>query len=233
MNDTRGKIHLEKTSVSLNGRTILHDVSFLADASEVHCVIGPNGSGKSTLLRVLSGDIPVEGLTLAGTNMKHLSTVERARLRSVMRTSVRPDFPYSVFDVVSWALLGTTTSKQEDVSQQVNNALTQLGIADLAQRPVNQLSTGQLTKVNIASVLLQGAGIILADEPEAALDPVARVDAWTQLASRKFTTIIATHSLDLVQKFATHVTAIKSGEIVYSCAAKELSLDDLLAAYRN
>jgi len=62
---------------------------------------------------------------------------------------------------------------------------------------------------------------------------VARVDAWTQLTSQKATTVIATHSLDLVQKFATHVTAIKSGEIVYSCAAQELSLDDFLAAYRK
>lgn len=231
MSNTPGSIALESTSIVLNGRTILNDVSFEAKAGDVHCVIGPNGSGKSTLLRVLAGDIPVQGLTLDGTNMKQLSTAQRALHRSVMRTTARPDFPYSVFDVVSWALLGRENSDSNAASQQVQEVLARLGIADLAQRPINQLSTGQITKANIASVLLQNAGIVLADEPEAALDPVARVEAWKNLTSDDFTTVIATHSLDLVQEFATHVTAIKNGYIEFSRPIMELTFGDLSSVY--
>jgi len=231
MSEIRGTIALPATNVVLNGRAILNEVAFEANAGDVHCVIGPNGSGKSTLLRVLAGDIPTEKLTVDGINMKKLSTSERARHRSVLRATIRPDFPYSVFDVVSWALLGSKDSDQNAASRRVHEALNQVGIAELAQRPVNQLSTGQITKVNIASVVLQKAGIVLADEPEAALDPVARVEAWRHLTAGDFTTVIATHSLDLVQEFGTHVTAIKNGRIQFSGPLAQLTISDLSSVY--
>jgi ABC-type cobalamin/Fe3+-siderophores transport system ATPase subunit len=231
MSDLRGHIKLEPTSVRLNGQVILHDVTFEANAGDVHCVIGPNGSGKSTLLRVLAGDLVVEALTIGGNNLQSLTASERAHHRSVLRSTARPDFPYSVFDVVSWALLSKPETAQ--TKNHVTDVLERVGIADLADRPVTQLSTGQLTKVNIASTLLQDAGIVLADEPEAALDAVARVEVWEELTKGHFTAIIATHSLDLVQQFATHVTAIKHGLIAFSCLAKDLSRDDLQAVYRD
>jgi len=233
MSDQTGNITLQVTSVVLNGRTILNDVSFKAHAGDVHCIIGPNGSGKSTLLRVLAGDTRVDGLTYDNFNVSTLTTAQLARHRSVMRPTVRPDFPYSVFDVVSWSLLGSADSIQDGVVRRghILEALSQGGIADLAARPVTQLSTGQLTKVNIASVLLQNASIVFADEPEAALDPVARVEAWQLLTSQAFTSVIATHSLDLVMQFATQVTAIKDGHILYSRPKNELTMDELKSTY--
>ena len=233
MSNFSGHIALKPTTVTLNGRTILTDVLFKASAGEVHCVIGPNGSGKSTLLRVLAGDIPVDGLTYANFEVKTLNTAQRAKYRSVMRANVRPDFSYSVSDVVSWSLLANSASSLGPgaTRDRVLDALTQAGIADLADRPVTQLSTGQLTRVNIASVLVQNASIILADEPEAALDPVARVEAWQLLTSGPATAVIATHSLDLVLEFATHVTSIKDGCILYSRPIDELSMNDLKSVY--
>lgn len=233
MNNARGHIHLASTNVELNRRAILHDVMFHANPGDVHCVIGANGSGKSTLLRVLSGDIPVKGLMLNETDMNDLSISERARIRSVLRPSVRPDFPYLVSDIVAWALLRTRSPQPEkgSTSDQVLTVLGTVGIAELADRPVTQLSTGQLTKVNIASVLLQNAGIVFADEPEAALDPVARIDAWNHLTSGDFTAVIATHSLDLVMQFATHITAVKAGRVVFTAQRQEVTIEDLQKIY--
>jgi len=233
MSNQTGNITLGSTSVILNERKILNDVSFKANAGDVHCIIGPNGSGKSTLLRVLAGDIYVEGLTYGNINVKTMPSAQRAQLRSVVRPTVRPDFPYSVFDVVSWSLLGSAKANRDGVARRehILETLTQVGIAELAGRPVTQLSTGQLTKVNIASVLLQNASIVFADEPEAVLDPVARVEAWELLTAQKFTTVIATHSLDLVMQFATHITAIKSGQILYSRATSDLTIDELKSTY--
>jgi len=233
MSNVSSHIVLKPTTVTLNGRAILTDVSFEAGAGDVHCVIGPNGSGKSTLLRVLTGDIPVDGLTYDNFDENTLNTVQRAKYRSVMRANVRPDFSYSVSDVVSWSLLANSASSlgAGATKDRVLDALTQAGIADLAERPVTQLSTGQLTKVNIASVLLQNASSIFADEPEAALDPVARTEAWQLLTSGTATAVIATHSLDLVLEFATHVTAIKDGRILYSRPIGELNMDELKSVY--
>jgi iron complex transport system ATP-binding protein len=233
MSKVSGRIALQPTTVILNGRTILTDVAFEAGAGNVHCVIGPNGSGKSTLLRVLAGDVQVDGLTYDTFKVNALNPAQRAQYRSVMRANVRPDFSYSVFDVVSWSLFGDSASALgfEAIKDRVRESLSQAGIADLAERPVTQLSTGQLTKVNIAAVLLQNASIIFADEPDAALDPVARVEAWQTLTSGPATAVIATHSLDLVHEFATHVTAIKAGRILYSRPIGELSLDELKSVY--
>jgi iron complex transport system ATP-binding protein len=233
MSNFSGNIELQPTTVALSGRTILTDVSFKAGAGDVHCVIGPNGSGKSTLLRVLTGDIPSDGLTYANVDVSTLNTAQRARYRSVMRANVRPDFSYSVFDVVAWSLLSNSADSLDSrtTKDRVIDVLQQVGIEDLAGRPVTQLSTGQLTKVNIASVLLQNASIIFADEPEAALDPVAREDAWQLLTSGPATAVIATHSLDLVLEFATHVTAIKDGRILYSRPIGELSMNELKSVY--
>ena len=233
MSDQTGHITLGSTSVILNGRKILNDVSFRTNAGDVHCIIGPNGSGKSTLLRVLAGDIRVDSLIYDNITVSTLNVAHLARHRSVMRSTVRPDFPYSVFDVVSWSLMESVDAIKEGVdrSKQALKALSQVGLADLASRPVTQLSTGQLAKVNIASVLLQRASFCFADEPEAVLDPIARVEAWELLTAHKCTTVIATHSLDLVMQFATHVTAIKDGHILYSRPKNELTIDELKSTY--
>jgi len=239
MSNFGSRITLGSTNVSLNGRPILHEVAFEAGAGDVHCIIGPNGSGKSTLLRVLTGDIGVDGLSYDDINVRDLTPAQRAEYRSVLRPSVRPDFPYAVADVVSWSQLREARSDNSGVtwsntgSNTVREALTRVGILDLADRPITQLSTGQLTKVNIASVLVQDATIVFADEPEAALDPVARVDAWQLLTSGEFTSVIATHSLDLVLEFATHVTAIQNGRVIYTRPASELTMGDLKAVYQS
>jgi ABC-type cobalamin/Fe3+-siderophores transport system ATPase subunit len=235
MSNFGSRITLGPTNVSLNGRPILHEVEFEAGAGDVHCIIGPNGSGKSTLLRVLTGDIDVDGLSYDDINVRDLTPSRRAEYRSVLRPSVRPDFPYAVADVVSWSQLSDARSDNSGVtgSNTVPEALTRVGILDLADRPITQLSTGQLTKVNIASVLVQDATIMFADEPEAALDPVARVEAWQLLTSGDFTSVIATHSLDLVLEFATHVTAIQNGRVIYTRPASELTMGDLKAVYQS
>jgi ABC-type cobalamin/Fe3+-siderophores transport system ATPase subunit len=235
MSNLGSTITLGSTNVSLNGRPILHNVDFEAGAGDVHCIIGPNGSGKSTLLRVLTGDIDVDGLSYDDINVRGLTPARRAEYRSVLRPSVRPDFPYSVADVVSWSQLREARSDNSGVtgSNTVREALTRVGILDLADRPITQLSTGQLTKVNIASVLVQDATILFADEPEAALDPVARVEAWRLLTAGDFTSVIATHSLDLVLEFATHVSAIKNGRVVFSQLIQDTSLDDMRSVYRS
>ena len=233
MNNLGSRITLGPTNIALNGRQILHDVTFEAGAGDVHCIIGPNGSGKSTLLRVLTGDIDVDGLSYNDINVRDLTPAQRAEYRSVLRPSVRPDFPYAVADVVSWSQFSDARSDQAGVtrSNTVREALTRVGILDLADRPITQLSTGQLTKVNIASMLVQDATIVFADEPEAALDPVARVDAWQLLTFGDFTSVIATHSLDLVLEFATHVSAIQNGRVAFSRPTTELTMADLKSVY--
>jgi len=239
MNNLGSRITLRPTNVTLNGRQILHDVEFEAGAGDVHCIIGPNGSGKSTLLRVLTGDIDVDGLSYDEINVRDLTPSRRAEYRSVLRPSIRPDFPYAAADVVSWSQLRDARTDQAGItgsnteSKTVREALTRVGILDLADRPITQLSTGQLTKVNIASALVQDATIVFADEPEAALDPVARVEAWQLLTSGEFTSVIATHSLDLVLEFATHVTAIHNGRVIYTRPASELTMGDLKAVYQS
>lgn len=206
MATNRGEVSIKSAQILRGHNVVLTDVDLRINAGEIHALIGPNGAGKSTLLAALSGDVASDEIYISGTDIKSSTIEERAQRRSVVRSNFRPQFGYAVSDVVSWS----------GNSSDVNAVLTKLNIAHLAGRPITQLSSGQLARVNLACALLQQSDVIIADEPEAALDPQARVDVWSELVSTGQTIIIATHALDLVMKFATHVTAIHSGKIKFT-----------------
>ena len=230
MSNGPGSIQLESTDVVMSNRTILKDVSFQSDPGSIHCLIGPNGAGKSTLLRVLSADISGEKLKLSGIDAASASIPELARIRSFLRPNTKPNFPYLISDVLSWSL---NFQEITEVKSRVQQALSGVGLAGMENHKITELSSGQLAKVNIAAVILQSADIIFADEPEANLDPVARRQIWELLRDTKKTLVITTHDLEIVKEFATHVTALVDGKIIFSKVATNVTEQELLDIYRH
>jgi cobalt/nickel transport system ATP-binding protein len=88
---------------------------------------------------------------------------------------------------------------RDEVAHRVDDTLTMLDIADLADRPGYQLSGGQKKRVAIASVLAMNPDVLLFDEPTAALDPRAQqwlIELMAQLHAAGKTMVLATHELD-------------------------------------
>jgi len=161
--------------VAFGARAVVDGVDVSVGPGEWTSVVGPNGAGKTTLLHAIAGMTrPAAGtITLDGHELTTLGA--RARARLVALVPQTPVVPAGV-SVLDYALLGRTphipyfgVESGHDL-RTTEEMLDQLGVADLAARPLSTLSGGERQRVVLARALLQEAPILLLDEPTTALD---------------------------------------------------------------
>ena len=179
-----------------DGPIAFHDATFEIPCGCRTALIGPNGSGKSTLLRVLAGLTPIRsGEVRIGGEPPRLGRSRIAYL--AQRPHLAESFPLKLRRLVqmgTYAHHGWFEECQHG-DEAVDRALSRLGLTDLADRPVYTLSGGQLQRGLIARAVVQGAEILLLDEPYAALDQPSReiIDRFLFDQGHAFTVVMATH----------------------------------------
>ena len=221
------------------GRELLHALDWAVHPGERWCVIGRNAAGKSSLLRALGGvgDVGVEqsgAIGWQGRPQRDWSALDAAALRAFMPQQAVDRFPTSVA-----RLLELSVVRPRHEAQAV---LAALDIAPLAQRPVLELSGGERQRVALAQAVLQGAPLLLLDEPVAFQDPAhqALVARWLASAlPADQAMVISAHDVNWIARVATHVLALLPGggceqgpvarmmdsdllERVYACAWRDL-----------
>ena len=247
--------HLTKT---FKGIPALQDVAMQVKPGEMVALVGASGSGKSTLLRNINGlqladqgTVEIFGSALQAGGKLH----SKARqLRS------RVGFIFQQFNLVNRltvlenVLIGNLSkvsvgrslfhafSKAEKL--QALAALERVGILEQAYKRASALSGGQQQRVAIARCLMQGAQIILADEPIASLDPESArkvMELLTHLNKEESITIITSlHQVQMVRRYFDRAVALRDGIVrfdgltvkldnpqlneIYGSAAEELVL---------
>ncbi len=173
-------LHAADVSLAYGPLRVVEDASLSVTAGRVLALVGPNGSGKSTLLRGMarlhalsSGRLELADADASPIDAAALSPKEYAT-RLAMLTQQRPTpAGMTVREVVS---LGRHPHKTRwlgtdpDGPAAIKRALELAQVKDLAQRPVDELSGGQLQRVWLASCLAQGTDVLLLDEPTNHLD---------------------------------------------------------------
>ena len=151
---------------------ILRDVRLAARPGEVHALVGPNGAGKSTLLSALAGDLrPTTGsVMLHGVPLHTRPAREIARLRAVVPQQTTVAFGFTAREIVGMGRAPWARSGQDDEAI-VAESLATVGALALADRSFATLSGGERALVVMAKALAQRVGVLLLDEPTAALDP--------------------------------------------------------------
>ena len=180
-------------------------------SGELLCLMGPNGAGKSTLLRTLAGvQPPLSGeVRTDSKNIHALSPAERARHISLVLTETISAGNMSVLELVAlgrYPHTGWEGGLSEADKDIIRQALEDLGIKELAQRKLYELSDGQQQKALIARALAQDGKLIILDEPTAHLDLINRLQIMRLLRMlalrRQKAIVVATHELDLALQSA-------------------------------
>jgi iron complex transport system ATP-binding protein len=221
--------------VALGGNTILDDVTLQVRHGEVLALVGPNGAGKSTLLGVLAGDLAVSAgeVHLDGQPLRSLPARQAARQRAVLLQDVTMSFPFTVHEIVTMGRAPWRGTPAEDAdTAAVTEAMRQTDVTHLARRTFNTLSGGERGRVALARVLAQRAGVLLLDEPTAALDihhqelvlEVARARARQGDA-----VVIVMHDLNLAAAHADRVAVMSFGQIAADGAPAEVLTSRLLS----
>lgn len=154
---------LEAREIAIAGR--LNPTSLYAAPGEMVAVIGPNGAGKTSLLRAIAGIERETGQVLVeGEPIDQAPPARRMRLLSFLPAARSLVWPIAAQDVIALGLPSPDTRR-------VGELMELLELGKLAARPVNQLSTGERSRVLLARALAARPRLMLLDEPLSNLDP--------------------------------------------------------------
>ena len=219
-----------------NGRKALQRIDLSIAPGEMVALIGASGSGKSTLLRHMAG-LMVGDTSAPGSIVIHGRTVQcDGKIASNIR-SVRSGigFVFQQFNLVGrlpvivnvlagtlhrmplWRSLMRWFTPQERASGM--EALRRVGIADCWAQRASTLSGGQQQRAAIARAMVQGANVVLADEPIASLDPESSRKVMDILArvnrEDKCTVVVSLHQVNVAMKYCARTVALHQGKVVY------------------
>lgn len=215
---------------------VVDNVSVKIPRGGVTSIIGPNGAGKSTLLSLISrltppssGDVTVDGTSLASIQGRHL-----AKLQSILRQDNHFAVRLTVSDLVAFGRYpysrGHLTPEDH---QHVDKALAYLGIAGLKTRYVDELSGGQRQRVFLAMVLCQDTDYLLLDEPLNSLD-IKHAAITMQLLRRAAdelgkTIVTVLHDINFAAAHSDRVIGMKDGRIFCDGRPDEVFTPDCLS----
>jgi phosphonate transport system ATP-binding protein len=242
-------VNVQQLSKAFKGQPALQAVSLQVAVGEMVALVGASGSGKSTLLRNINGlqqaeqgIVEIFGSPLQVDGKLH----SKARqLRSQIGFIFQQFNLVNRLTVLENVLVGNLSqvsmvrslvrgfSKQEKL--RALTALERVGILNQAYKRASTLSGGQQQRVAIARCLMQGAKIILADEPIASLDPESArkvMELLTHLNRAQGITIITSlHQVQVVRRYYERAVALRDGTVQFDGHIKDLDNPQLNNIY--
>ena len=201
---------------------VLNNISLSIDEGDFVALMGPSGSGKTTLLNLIAGiDTPTSGsITVLGENIATMAEGQLAKWRA---RSIGFIFQFynlipvlTAYENVELPLTLTPLSKAQR-KQQVETALSIVGLGDRMKHTPNQLSGGQQQRVAIARAIATDPNIIVADEPTGDLDKNSARDIMILLErlNKEFkkTIIMVTHD-PAAAEHASHIRHLEKGDLI-------------------
>ncbi|WP_204357738.1 MULTISPECIES: ABC transporter ATP-binding protein [unclassified Streptomyces] len=217
------RLTAENVTLGYDRRVIAENLSVEVPDNSFTVIVGPNACGKSTLLRALSRMLkPSQGrVLLDGQAIGSMPAKKVAKTLGLLpQSSIAPD-GITVSDLVSrgrYPHQGLLRQWSEQDERIVNESMASTGVAELADRAVDELSGGQRQRVWIAMALAQQTPLLLLDEPTTYLDIQHQLDVLdlcAELHEEQGRTLVAVlHDLNHAARYATHLIAMRDGRVV-------------------
>jgi iron complex transport system ATP-binding protein len=220
-----------------NGQSVLNNIQMTVGVNDVLTILGPNGVGKTTLLKCINGLLKIKtGTILVDEEELHkLSRIEVAK--RIGYVPQRADVSkITVFDSV---LLGRKPHITWDVSNKdvriAKDVISRLGLDALSLKYIDEISGGELQKVQIARALVQEPKVLLLDEPTSSLDlcnqhriMAALVDV---VKNNDLTAIMTMHDINLAMQYSDKFIMLKDGEIFAAGGHEVITPENIEAVY--
>ena len=235
--DFSSRLRADALTLGYDGKIISQNLSVSIPDGEFTVIVGPNACGKSTLLRALSRLLkPQAGqVILDGKNIASIDTRQVARHLGLLPQSSQAPDGISVLDLVARGRYPHQKLLQQWTQADklaVSNAMQATSVSELADRSVDALSGGQRQRVWIAMVLAQQTPLLLLDEPTTYLDIAHQIDLlelFSNLNQQHNHTLVAVlHDLNHACRYATHIIAMRDGQIVTQGHPREVITADLV-----
>ena len=208
---------------SYDRREILEGVDLRVEPGEVVGLLGPNGSGKSTMVRILSGVLSGYrgSVQVGGEEVRSTRPRELARKLAVVPQEPTFAFPFSALQVVLLGrhshLSGLAFESDADLAV-AREALRRCSAEHLADRPIQDLSSGERQRVIFAKALAQQPEALLLDEPASFLDIRHQVELYElvrQLVTESRCSVLSVmHDLNLAAEYCDRIYLLREGRIV-------------------
>jgi iron complex transport system ATP-binding protein len=223
-------LHLQGISFSYGEPApFIRNISFSVREGEFIGLLGANGSGKSTILKLASGILkPASGeLTLWGKPIHTYKNKDRAKLICYLPQTLDITVPFTVRELVSMGLYPYDIPP----SMTAEEALEMVGLGEKADAHLSDLSGGERRRTFIAMTLVQGAGLLLLDEPLANLDIRYQIELIRLLRrlreERNISVVMALHDINIALQFEK-VMLIKNGSILGEGDSEAVLTDAML-----
>lgn len=218
-----------------DGHVALRGVDLHVHRDEHVALLGPNGAGKTTLVLHLNGILQPESgtVTVSGLPVSRENLLEvRRRVGVVFQDPDDQLFMTTVAQDVAFGPRNLGLSADE-VDARVEEALTDVGMLDVADRPPHHLSFGQKRRVAVATVLAMRPEILVLDEPSSNLDPASRRELAEIVDGLDITVLMVTHDLPYALQLCERSVVLSEGRMVADAATREVLSDgELMAAHR-
>jgi len=230
-----GRLTVRGLTVDFDGFRAIDGVDLMLLPGQLHFLIGPNGAGKTTLVDAVTGLVKAQGTaTYEGHDLLAM------RSHRIVRLGVGRTFQTAtVFEGLSvlqnldiaggvhrpaWRMV----LPRGDVPTYVEEALEAIGLADLRDRPAGTLAHGQKQWLEIGMLLVQGAKVMLLDEPVAGMSAEEREETGALLrrigADR--TIVVIEHDMDFVRDHADWVTVMHGGKVLTAGSVAQVQANE-------
>ena len=230
-------LRADDLTLGYDGTPVVSGLSVTIPASRITVIVGANACGKSTLLRGLARLLAPRGGAV------YLDDVDLAKLSGTAlatKLGMLPQQPVAPDGITVSDLVGRGRHPHQRWFRQwsvedervVEAALAATGIADLANRSLDELSGGQRQRVWIALALAQDAATMLLDEPTTFLDLAHQLEILDLVhdlnRDHGKTIVLVLHDLNLAARYADHLIALKHGKVVAAGPPAEVITADLV-----
>ncbi len=202
-------IRLQDVSVSFDRRVVLRDIDFTIDKGDFVAITGPNGGGKTTLLRVILKVVYFnEGKPAKRLHIGYLPQKNMIDVR----------FPITVGETVRSGMLHGFFGRHHN-DRNFKDTVETTGLTDLLDRPIGDLSGGQLQRTLLARAIVSNPDVIVLDEPLSYVDKQFEHQIYRILEDLRQTktVIIVSHDMTVISGMANRNLTVDEKSVLNSC----------------